>query len=102
MNRFEKSCIRSFFTLPDSIKSLPDAFEETIYARPFNPTLEGAGSITYKGTKYYITWFDFPENLEGEYVDLSFRDFSSYNMPPIVLIRKSLSTVNPSQPNRKK
>ena len=100
MNRFEKSCIRSFFTLPDSIKSLPDAFEETIYARPFNPALEGAGSITYKGTKYYITWFDFPENLEGEYVDLSFRDFSSYNMPPIVLIRKSLSTPNNKTGNR--
>ena len=100
MNRFEKSCIRSFFTLPDSIKSLPNAFEETIYARPFNPALEGAGSIIYKGTKYYITWFDFPENLEGEYIDLSFRDFSANNMPPIVLIRKSLSTPNNKTGNR--
>lgn len=93
MNRFDKSCIRGFFTLPAHLRETPNAFVETLHAKPFHSSLQGASSVTYKQKTFYIIWFDDPTSIEPEsLIDLSFRDFTFYKMVPVVLIRKSIQS----------
>ena len=90
MNRFDKTCIRAFFTLPEHLRNVPETSYFTLHAKPFNPVLRNSASITREGIKYYIIWFDDPEFIEeSSTIDLSFRDFSHYSIPPTVLIRKA-------------
>ena len=89
MNRFDKSCIRAFFTLPPHLLQLTNTYTETLYRKPFSLKLRTANSIEYKETKFFIIWFDHPDTLSEEsLIDLSFRDFSYYKIPPVVLIRE--------------
>lgn len=90
MKRFDKSCIRAFFTLPKHLLELPNSFVETKYSKPFNEELRTASSMIYNETKFFPIWFDNPDDIkDNQLIDLSFRDFSDYNVPPVVLIRKS-------------
>lgn len=90
LNRFERAAIRAFFTLPSSLVELPNSFTETLRHKPFKKEIISA-SIKYKGTIFYPIWFDDPSSLkEGDIIDISFRDFSYYSQPPVVLIRKSI------------
>lgn len=90
MNRFDRSCIRSFFTLPSHLINYPNSSLFTERAKKFNPLLLTASFILRNDIKYYIFWLDNPENiLDSALIDLSFRDFSFYDLPPCVLIRKA-------------
>lgn len=92
LNRFDRSAIRAFFTLPQHLLEKENIFIETIYSKPFKKVLYLASSIRYKGTSFYPIWFDDPASLkEEDKIDLSFRDFSAYQQPPVVLIRKSFT-----------
>lgn len=89
MNRFDRSCIRAFFTLPPHLLNIEGTTTQTLFNKPFNPKLRDAGSITYNEIKHYIIWFDDPQALtETDFIDLSFRDFSTKGIVPVVLIRK--------------
>lgn len=90
MNRFDKTCVRAFFTLPEHLRNVPNTSYFTLHSKKFNPVLRDSASITRDGIKYYIIWFDDPTTIdESDTIDLSFRDFSYYSIPPTVLIRKS-------------
>lgn len=90
MNRFDKSCVRAFFTLPKHLTELPNSWTLTLSGKPFNTELQTASSIVYGSTKYFIIWFDSPDQMDIDTkIDLSFRDFSFYDMVPVVLIRRS-------------
>ena len=89
MNRFDRSCIRAFFTLPPHLLNIEGTTTQTLFNKPFAPKLRDAGSIIRDKIKYYIIWFDDPETLtESDSIDFSFRDFSSEGIVPVVLIRK--------------
>lgn len=90
MNRFDRSCVRAFFTLPPHLRNLEGTTTQTLFNKPFKNSLKNAGSIVMDTKKYYIIWFDDPESLtQSDSIDLSFRDFSVFGIPPVVLIRKS-------------
>lgn len=90
LNRFDKTCIRAFFTLPEHLRNILHTKYFNIHSKPFNPVLRDSSSIIKDKVKYYIIWFDDPEIIqETDTIDLSFRDFSHYLIPPTVLIRKS-------------
>lgn len=95
MNRFDRSCIRSFFTLPPHLQSVEGTTTLTAHNQPFKESLRDANSIIQKDKKFYIIWFDEPDTLTAEdRIDLSFRDFSLFDIPPVVLIRKSAHSTN--------
>lgn len=91
LSRIERSWIRSFFTLPQSLRNLPNSLTFQRRASPWVPNLENAAHISIKGNRYYIIWLELPESLINKPIDLSFRDFSFYNEPPVVLIREAIS-----------
>lgn len=88
MNRFDRSCIRAFFTLPPALVNYPNTKVTTEYNRPFNSALRTAGSIVKDNIIYYIIWMDDPVKIPDKgRIDLSFRDFSFHGIVPVVLIR---------------
>ena len=90
LNRFDKTCIRAFFTLPEHLRNISQTKYFNIHSKQFNPILRDSASITKDSIKYYIIWFDDPTSItDSDSIDLSFRDFSHYAIPPTVLIRKS-------------
>lgn len=90
MNRFDRSCIRSFFTLPKYLLTYPNSKTWTERGKPFKQNLSEANAIQKNEINYYIIWLDDPAGFsESDRIDLSFRDFSAYQIPPYVLIRKS-------------
>ena len=90
LNRFERSCIRSFFTLPPHLKEYPNSTSWTEKNKSFSPSLLSANSIQKDEKEYYIIWLDSPEEINTyDRLDLSFRDFSYYSLPRYVLIRKA-------------
>lgn len=90
MNRFDRSCIRSFFTLPSHLINYPNSHLITERSKKYNPLLLNKSFIEKDNIKYYIFWLDDPESMkENDLIDLSFRDFSFYQLPPCVLIRKA-------------
>lgn len=92
LNRFEKSCIRSFFTLPQNLREKPNSKSFLLKDQKLKsiPNISEINSINKDGIKYYIIWLSNPHDLNpGDSLDLSFRDFSYYEIIPYVLIRKS-------------
>ena len=90
MNRFDRSCIRAFFTLPANLQKYPGTTSWTEYSRPFNEGLKTANAITKDGVVFYIIWMDDPESISTKSkIDLSFRDFSKEGIVPVVLIRQN-------------
>ena len=89
LSRIEKSWMRSFFTLPESMKNLSHSISFTRRNSNWIPNLENAAHLTLGGIRYYIIWLGQPEIIKESQIDLAFRDFSYYGETPVVLIRQS-------------
>lgn len=89
LTRLEKSWLRSFFSLPQSLRDKPNKSLHLLLGKPLPEEIFETNSVVYKGTTYFVIWLSSPTSCKAG-ADLSFRDFSQYGEVPVVLIRTSI------------
>lgn len=91
LSRLERMWLRSFFTLPKSLKEKPNNGLALMRNKEFSTILNETGVINFQGQSYFIIWLSHPFKLnEDSKIDLSFRDYSNYGEVPVVLIREAI------------